>query len=218
MTLPTTNRRTLASNLNRSGTRKAPPTHGPGSVNDAARRAGFTLIELILVMALLAIAMGVTFPTLRTFFHGRVLDSEARRLLALSRYGQSRAVAEGMPMILWIDARASSYGLEAAAGYVDEDQKAVEFQLDNDLQLKVAAPPPNALPSAWDPATAVAHTSAGWRRGLPMIRLLPDGFIEQTSPEYVEIREGEKDAVWLVQTTNRLAYELRVERPTSNWR
>ena len=66
---------------------------------------GFTLIELMLVLTLLLIVIGVAFPSLQHFFRGRNLDSEARRFLSLTRYGQSRAVSEGVPMVLWIDAR-----------------------------------------------------------------------------------------------------------------
>src|SRR2546426_11590252 len=50
---------------------------------------GFTLIELILVMTVLTIAVSITAPALANFFRGRSLDSEARRLLALTRPGPS---------------------------------------------------------------------------------------------------------------------------------
>ena len=33
------------------------------------------------------------------------------------------------------------------------------------------------------------------------------------SPEMIELRRGDDEALWLVQTTNRLAYEIRSERP-----
>ena len=55
-------------------------------------------------MALLTMVISLTAPSLSRFFRGRTLDSEARRLLALTRSGQSRAVSEGMPMDLWVDA------------------------------------------------------------------------------------------------------------------
>ena len=76
------------------------------------RRDGFTLIELLLVMALLVVAISVTAPVLSHFFHGRALDAEARRLLSLTRAGQSRAVSEGVAALLWIDAPQHEYGLE----------------------------------------------------------------------------------------------------------
>src|ERR1035437_951402 len=102
-------------------------------------RRGFTLIELILVMALLTIVISLTAPKLSRFFHGRTLDSEARRLLALTRSGQSRAVSEGMPMDLWVDAQQGAFGLQAEASYDTSDPKAVDFALDSGLQLEVVA-------------------------------------------------------------------------------
>src|SRR5436190_226391 len=88
-----------------------------------ARRA-FTLIELILVMAILIIAVAIAAPVLAGFFHAGTLDSEARRLLALSRQGQSRAVSEGIPMELWLDAKRGAYGLEAEPSFETTDDKA----------------------------------------------------------------------------------------------
>src|SRR6266850_7421868 len=65
--------------------------------------SAFTLMELILVMTVLAVAVWIAAPALANFFRGRTLDSEARRFLSLTRHGQSRAVAEGVPMELWLD-------------------------------------------------------------------------------------------------------------------
>src|SRR5262245_60257146 len=77
------------------------------------RSDAFTLIELILVMAILTIAVSITAPALANFFHGRVLDSEARRLLAATRAAQSRAISEGVPVSLWFDSSQNEYGIEA---------------------------------------------------------------------------------------------------------
>ncbi|NJM55576.1 MAG: prepilin-type N-terminal cleavage/methylation domain-containing protein, partial [Verrucomicrobiae bacterium] len=63
----------------------------------AERRRAFTLIELMLVMALLIVTTTFLAPQLSEFFRGRSLDSEAKRFLALTRLAQSRAVAEGVP-------------------------------------------------------------------------------------------------------------------------
>src|ERR1043166_3717524 len=63
-------------------------------LHHATQRA-FTLIELIVVMTLLVAVISIALPSLGGFFRGRTLDSEARRMLALTRQGQSRAVAEG---------------------------------------------------------------------------------------------------------------------------
>lgn len=165
-------------------------------------------------MALLVIAFGVTFPTLRGFFRGRVLDNEARRMLALTRYGQSRAISEGIPMVLWIDPRQGWYGLQASSGFTDRDPRALEFQLDNDLSIEVSTPLPSRYGSRATETAKAAGTSTRSIAGLPTIRLLPEGYISDGSPEYVELREENQGTLWLVQTTNHVAYELRDEAPT----
>jgi type II secretion system protein H len=166
------------------------------------RDGGFTLIELILVMALLTIVLSVGAPALARFFRGRTLDSEARRFLSLTRYGQSRAVSEGVPMVLWIDAKQGLYGLNAEAGYLDEDRKAVEFLLHEDLLIEVERAEVRPLSSQWNRPTRRADS-------LPEIRFTPDGFISETSPDAVLIREGEERAVWIAQSRNRLHYEIQ---------
>ncbi len=70
----------------------------------------FTLIELILVLALLVVITSIAAPAMSRFIRGRALDSEARRLAALMHAAQSRAVSEGAPMMLWVDEKTGGYG------------------------------------------------------------------------------------------------------------
>ena len=162
----------------------------------------FTLIELILVMAMLLIVLGVAFPSLKRFFRGRNLDSEARRFLSLTQYGQSRAVSEGFPMLLWIDARRRTYGLQAQPGYTDSDSKAVEFALGDDLQVEVQAP------ASATRASQLNRIIAGVGN-VPAIRFTPDGFLGESSPARILLRQGADDAIWIVESTNRLNYEIQ---------
>ncbi len=162
------------------------------SVEPGARTA-FTLIELILVMTILTVVISVSAPSLAAFFHGRSLDSEARRLLALTRHGQSRAVSEGVPMVLWLDAPGGSYGLEEDQSYDERDPKAVEYTLDKELRIEVSNP-------------AVQGTN---RLRLPALRFLPDGSIDESSPETVRVLDAKGVALWVAQSRNRLSYEIR---------
>src|SRR5580692_8469102 len=91
---------------------------GPTS-NGKTRRRAFTLVELILVMTIMVMLIGLVFPSLKGFFRGRNLDNEALRFLALTRFGQSRAVNEGVPVELWVNSQAGTYGLEALSGYTE---------------------------------------------------------------------------------------------------
>ena len=175
------------------------PTGRLKSVETRRPRA-FTLIELILVMAMLLVVLSVSGPSLSRFFHGRTLDSEARRFLSLTRYGQSRAVSEGVPMVLWIDAKQGTYGLQQEAGYTDLDTKAVDYEVGKDLRLEVADV---VVQSSGQFGQA---QSAG--RNVPGIRFLPDGFVGESSLQTVWIHEGSLDSVAITQSRNRLNYEI----------
>lgn len=169
-----------------------------------AQPRGFTLIEMILVLALLVVVLSYAAPSLSHFFRGRNLDAEARRFLALTRYGQNRAVTEGIPMWLWVDSDRGRYGLKAQTGYVaDEDRKALEFEVAPDLQLDVSKATATLQTNFWTFAPRANVNARG-------IWFLPDGLISETSLNRLLLRETRaKDAVWIVQSANRLQYELQ---------
>lgn len=152
--------------------------------NGRSARAGFTLIELILVMALLVVIAAIVTPHMSQFFRGRTLENEARRFMTLTRYGQNRAVSEGIPMLVWIDEQGRRYGLEAQPGFLDQDEdgKAVEYELADELEIEVGT----AISMYGVTGTQVMG------RNLPansrLIRFEPDGFISDQSPELILIR------------------------------
>jgi prepilin-type N-terminal cleavage/methylation domain-containing protein len=173
---------------------------------------GFTLIELILVMALLTIAISVTAPALSNFFRGRSLDSEARRLLALTRAGQSRAASEGVPVELWIDQARGSFGLEAEPSYSQQDPKAVEFQLDSDMRIEALNGVPNggSLAAAQVPPNQNLNGAPVLSRHpeLVRIRFLPDGTISESSPQVLLLHGREDATARVTQSYNRMHYEI----------
>ena len=157
------------------------------------RAAAFTLIELVLVMALLIIVMSVTGTSLTRFFKGRTLESEGQRFVALTRHAQERAVAEGIPMSLWINVQEKKYGLEIAAGFSELDAKAQEFELGRDLEIEVAKPSFGAV------------RKIGQENNF---RFNPDGFLAEANPETVVIKAKDGEAVVIAPNRNRLNYEI----------
>jgi prepilin-type N-terminal cleavage/methylation domain len=173
-------------------------------------RNAFTLIELILVMTILTIAISLTAPALANFFRGRSLDSEARRLLALTRLGQSRAVSEGLPVQLWIDSAHGECGLEADSSYETIDAHAVNFTVDKDLQIETS----NVSTDTGDSSTPAMNTAAnaGLRAGphssLPQIRFTPDGTISDGSPQVIRLAGRDGFSISIVMSRSRLGYEI----------
>jgi type IV fimbrial biogenesis protein FimT len=177
-----------------------------GSAQVLFRNSGFTLIELILVMAVLVIVLGVSAPSLSRFFQGRTLEFEARRFVGLTRYGQSRAVSEGIPVLLWIDPKQGAYGLKADSSYVEEDSKSLEYQVHKDLQLEV------------EQSVAAQRQASLWKgtgglaANLPRIRFNPDGFISESSPESILFRQGSDGEIRIGPTFNHLNYEIQTNQ------
>ncbi len=167
------------------------------------RAEAFTLVELILVMALLVVVMSIAAPTLSRFFHGRALGYEAGRLLALTRYGQNEAVSTGVPMVLWLDGRRGTYGLRDETGYVPGGASRVsqrprnQFSTDDPVQYTLNPEVHFQLLS-----------NAGVSNGVAMIRFEPDGAISEESIPGVVLIDDDQKIIPIVQSSNRLNYEI----------
>jgi len=166
-----------------------------GKDNRAGDRA-FTLVELLAVLVLIAMMCALAAPALSHFMRGRTQDSEVQRFLALTHYGQSRAVSEGVPMLLWIDPQTGTYGLQQETGYTDGDTKALEYEVGKDLQINVVKALNVARP---------AHTM----RNQPAIRFMPDGAADAASVTGVTIQEDHDKPVLIAKSASGLSYEVK---------
>lgn len=140
---------------------------------------GFTLIELILVMAMMLIVLSLAGASLSGFFKGRTLDAEARRFLSLTRYAQSRAAAESIPMVLWVDLRRRLYGVEPEYSFSTTGDRVVEYRMAEDLTIQVMSTPQQNVRST--------RGSSGGRFGNAdiQIRFSPDGFLNDLNPQQI---------------------------------
>lgn len=104
------------------------------------RAAGFTLIELILVMLILTTVLGMAGPKLRGFFSRHQIDDTAARIIALTQFAKSQSVCEGRTYRLNFDQSRAIYWLTV------QDQGAYRdlytewgrvFKLPQDLSMKL---------------------------------------------------------------------------------
>lgn len=178
-----------------------------GKHNEASRSA-FTLVELIIVMTLLIVVVSVAAPSLGNFFRGRAVEAEARRMLSLSRLGQSRAAAEGVPMVLWVDTAEKKYGLEEDSSFTDNDTKAVEYKIDGNVTIEIGAN--DAARAAFTANTLFGSLqSSSKHASLPQIRFQPDGTIDDVSRETFRLMDREGGSLWLTISSNRMNYEIQ---------
>jgi type II secretion system protein H len=162
----------------------------------------FTLVELIVVMVLLLIVASMVAPRMSSFFRGRALSQEAQRLLSLTHYAQSRAVAEGVPVLLWIDTAKSTYGLDVQTGHEGSDNRETSYAAEPTITLEV--------PTVTDaPVSEDEDEKFGLPEGMPAIRFTPDGFFDEVSVRKIILRQGDDGALEIVPKANRLGYEIR---------
>ncbi|HEX9046672.1 MAG TPA: GspH/FimT family pseudopilin [Verrucomicrobiae bacterium] len=154
---------------------------------------GFTLIELILVLALLVIITSIAAPAMSRFVRGRALDSEARRMAALMHAAQARAVSEGAPMLFWVDEKTGSYGLTAETTGQNGDPKAEDLASDSTLSLAVI-----------NNSTGVATLF----NNLPAIKFLADGTVDENSPQKLKLTDSDGFTRWMIETPLRTGYEI----------
>lgn len=142
-------------------------------------RGGFTLIELILVMAMMLIVLSLAGASLSGFFKSRTLEAEARRFLSLTRYAQSRAAAESTPMILWVDLRRRLYGVEPEFSFSLTGDRVVEYLMGDDLTIQViTTPQQNARSTRGSEGGRFANADI-------QMRFSPDGFLGELNPQQI---------------------------------
>ena len=159
-------------------------------------------------MALLSIVIAIGAPRLAKFFHGQTVQEEGQRLLALTRYGQSRAASEGLPMILWMNPANGTYGLRVQDGFSAGGTTApagtgrdVSYKLGDGLRFQ-------------------------FEQGVPLpkqgasILLAPDGSIEESSLRRVVIEQDDGDWSAIAEAENHLSYvtvQRTNARATISW-
>lgn len=122
-------------------------------------------------------------------------------MLALMHYAQSRAVSEGVPVVLWFDSKTSTYGQNIQTGFIDADNRASSFALESSLTL-------DAPVMGTTPVSELGDEKFGLPDGLPVIRFTPDGFFDYVSVPKLVLHQGTESALQLVPTADRLSYEI----------
>jgi len=167
------------------------------------------LVELIMVMSIIVMLISLVMPSLKGFFRGRNLDNEARRFLSLTRYAQSRAISEGLPVELWMNPRNGTYGVQSLAGYTETQTNSMikDFRVDSTVQLSFSTPSSVLVRSNyWTQASGMSGTVA-------RIRFQPDGFISDTSPANIYLRHGAESQIWIAETATHTRYAIQPGQP-----
>ena len=106
----------------------------------ARRRRGFTLIEILAVVAILALVAALVVPNLGGM-RARKLRQEARSIAAHLELARQRAIVTGIPHRLWMELDQAEYRLEWLAEDPDEPAaQAADLDLSGNTPLSLVAP------------------------------------------------------------------------------
>ena len=187
---------------------RSTPEAGRGSAGFARPAAGrgFTLVELILVMALLVVFMAIIVPNVTHSLRQRNLEQEAARLLALTEYGRDEAASQGVPMDVWIDPDNKLFGVEPKAGYIGSTVRAKSFQLNAEMHFDPVSGGVTVRPGTGagtkTPQGQAAHG------GITAAEFAPDGTLDPTSVVSVRIADHAGDGVSVTQTADGYGYQI----------
>jgi type IV fimbrial biogenesis protein FimT len=111
-----------------------------------AQPRGFTLLELIVTMAIIAVVVGLAIPAVGRFTEGIRVRAEVAGFSALLRHARERAIVSQKPQAVVVDAAAHRISVRAGGpdGEVRETRSLPE-------QLTVEATPPPALTVRFEP-------------------------------------------------------------------
>jgi type II secretion system protein H len=117
---------------------------------------GFTLFELVLVMAIIAVCAAVVAPYLGGFARGRVLPNTATQFAATARWCRSQAISEGVIYRLNFDAENGKWWVTKGDGKLFKavtDEMGKEFVLPEGLVIETnLQPAEDGLYASFDPA------------------------------------------------------------------
>lgn len=164
-------------------------TIGTPTANNPLTRA-FTLVELILVMALLVLLLALVAPSLSNSLRQHNLEQAATQWLAVTEYARDEAVSQGVPMTVWLNPKSGHYGAGPATGYPSAAARSREYHLAENLSFA-----PGTSVTAADGVLTAAQFS-------------PDGTLDTSSIAEVDILDRNKHTISLAQRADGDGYEI----------
>ena len=160
----------------------------------ASSRSAFTLIELVIVMAILVVLLAIVAPSISATMRGRVLDEQGARLLALTEYSRDEATSQGVPVVVWVDPDTKRFGADVKTGYADPALHAKEYTLPADF--------------SFDPVAGAQASKTGGH-GFDVAEFEPDGTMDTASVAAVRIVNRQRtNGISIAQTRDGYGYEI----------
>lgn len=110
-------------------------------MNSHSRHSGFTLIELVIVLVVIAIMLGIAAPSLRGWGRGAELNDAARGVLTATQWARTEALATATVHRVEIDPAGTGYRVlkQDAATYSPVGEFGTAKALPNAMTVRLAS-------------------------------------------------------------------------------
>jgi prepilin-type N-terminal cleavage/methylation domain-containing protein len=184
----------------------------PSIRSRASQRAwlAFTLLELIIVMAVLTVLLALAAPSLSSSLRGHNLEQAGAQVLAITEYGRDEAISQGVPMDVWINPANGQFGVAAKAGFPGDAARLKQYTLQPGMRFDAAASPGAAgVATASSGNTTAPPVATG--QGLNVAEFQADGTLDPSSNPTIRILGRANSAVAITETSDGYGYELQKE-------
>lgn len=183
--------------------------------SNADERNAFTLIELMVVVALIAIMTAMILPEMRGTYEDALLRSTSRELVNAFSLAYSRAVSFNQPYRVRIERRTGKYQVEklmrehGREGFVPlRDVAGGEGTLDPRIAIEIRSPEESAAPDDTEPQ--YAREESNFPEQADAIGFYPDGTADARDV-MLQDRQGFRLALRINPTTARV-HVVELER------
>jgi type IV fimbrial biogenesis protein FimT len=158
------------------------------------RAQGFTIIELMVVVAILATLAAMAAPSMSQFAAARRTEDIARRLGEDMAFGRSEAVKRNVPVLLCANTSGACAATPAAADWAQGWRVCYDLNADGACDT-TAATDPNPMRAQAAVATTQSFTGPQSR-----VRFNPDGSLTATDlASFTVVGTGTTASRWLVR-------------------
>ncbi|MDF3130480.1 prepilin-type N-terminal cleavage/methylation domain-containing protein [Kiritimatiellaeota bacterium B1221] len=154
-------------------------------------RAGFTLIELGVVLGLIATVAALAAPSLTRSSRLQTIKREAGRMVGLTELAKRQALSHAVPMIVWVLPEKNQYGMMPAGSYAVLIGDERSFTLADGIRMELEG-------------------GQGTGEFIELARFLPDASLEQGYIQVITL-EDEHGNARVLQCEDGQNYEVSRE-------
>jgi type II secretory pathway pseudopilin PulG len=157
--------------------------------NASRPTSGFSLLEVVIVLALIIIMSGVTFISLQPMLKQQRVNNAYNTVLGAMRQARDNSVAQRTSYVVTLDSTTTPHIVKVEPTFAGPQgtQAAVTYKLPNDVNLVAVAGIPTAATKTPDgfgtgaQAIDFGYTSQGGLGGSNLIYFCPDGSAQAAS-------------------------------------